>query len=122
MYRSGGRLDREGGSERQHGGPCGYQRVASKFPAETSIITYSQTEVQQRAVWQMLKSGKFAQILSQAAQADDDVNQYVGGLIQALNGSNLPEFDAVKKYLSSPTGSYGIMDEKGIYLMQFQLK
>ncbi|QDU64871.1 hypothetical protein Pan216_57640 [Planctomycetes bacterium Pan216] len=100
----------------------GYQRVASKFPAETSIITYSQTEVQQRAVWQMLKSGKFAQVLTQAAQADDDVNEYVGGLIQALNGSNLPEFDAVKKYLSSPTGSYGIMDDKGIYFMQFQLR
>lgn len=98
-----------------------YRKVAEKFPSATSLITYTKSEEQARAAFQAVKSGQVSKAMKQALEQQDEVSAFLGGLIDALEGKNLPEFSAVKKYFL-PSGAYAVMNEKGIQLTTFTLK
>lgn len=98
-----------------------YRQIASKFPPKTSAVSYMRGEEQGRAGYQMVKSGQLAKVIRQATQDNPELGNVLGGLIKAIDGSNLPAFDAIKQYMSN-SGGYGIMDDKGVQFVQFTLK
>ena len=103
------------------GESTGYRMVASKFPSTTSMIQYVNAAQQMRSTWQTVKSGQLATLLKQSLSQQPQAEVMLGGIVEALNGENLPDFGAIEKYLR-PSGSYGIMDERGIRIFQFTLK
>lgn len=98
-----------------------YKMLAGKMPAEVSMMGISRTDEEARASWGYVKSGKLAELLRSAMESQPDVGPYLSSIIDALDGSNLPEFDKVAKYFV-PTGSYAIMDEKGLIYKSFAPK
>jgi hypothetical protein len=98
-----------------------FKKISAQFPADTSMIMYTQAEEQIRSSWAMLKSGALADMLRAQMEQSDEMNAFLSGLVDSLDGSNLPEFDAIKKYLV-PSGGYAIMNDQGLYLMHFSLK
>ncbi|GAB4152752.1 MAG: hypothetical protein Tsb009_28820 [Planctomycetaceae bacterium] len=80
-----------------------YQRIAKRFPAKTSMLSYSRSDAQLEAVWDQFRSGSFPLE------------------IPGVNLSKLPPFSAVKKYLR-PSGSYTIPDKNGAYMESFSLR
>lgn len=95
-----------------------YKRLAAKMPASVSLMGVSRDDEQGRASWDYFKSGKLAEAIRQAMESQDEIGAFLGGIIDALDGSNLPEFEKVAKYFV-PSGSYAIMDEKGIVYKTF---
>jgi hypothetical protein len=95
-----------------------YKAVAAKMPAEVSMIGVTRTDEEAKAAWQALKAGKLAESIRKAMESQEEVGAFLGGIIDALDGSNLPEFDAVSKYFR-PSGSYAIQDEKGLKYVGF---
>ncbi len=98
-----------------------YKMIASKIPAEVSMIGLSRRDEEAKAAWEFVKTGKLAELIRKGMESQEEVGAFLGGIIDALDGSNLPEFDKVSKYFT-PSGSYAIMDEKGIKYMGFTPK
>lgn len=98
-----------------------YKLVASKIPAEVSLIGLSRRDLEAKVSWDYLKSGKLAELIRKGLESQDEVGAFLGGIVDALDGSNLPEFDKVSKYFV-PSGSYAIQDEKGVKFLSFTPK
>ena len=92
-----------------------FQRVARHFPDECSLIVYHTPE-QNRLLFQALKSGRLPGMLQGTF-----TSKLMGGLAEALDGSKLPEYDAIKHFFS-PSGGYAIMDDSGFHFRHFSLK
>lgn len=91
-----------------------YQQVAQRFPARTSAISFVRDDEQARLSWDRVKSGDLSRILDQVVK--DEGKQLLAGLIRALDGSNLPAYEEVKKYFHLSAG-HVVMDERGIHLV-----
>lgn len=98
-----------------------YKMLAAKMPAEVSLMGITRTDEEAKMTWNWIKEGKLAEMLRTAMESQSEVGAFLGGIVDALDGSNLPEFDAVAKYFI-PSGSYGIMDDKGFKYMSFTPK
>jgi hypothetical protein len=98
-----------------------YSTLAKKMPAEVSMMGVSRRDEDGKATWTYLKSGKLAETIRTAMESQSEVGAFLGGIIDALDGSNLPEFEKVQKYFI-PSGSYAIMDDKGVKYMSFTPK
>lgn len=100
-----------------------YRRIASKFPANTSSISFVRSEAQGRAFWQMLKSGQLSKMLRGAAeQQDEDADaRLIEGWATALDGSNLPDFEQVKQHFTT-SGGFSVMDQNGLQTTYYTLK
>lgn len=98
-----------------------YKTLAAKMPAEVSMMGVSRGDEQARASWDYLKSGKLAETIRKAMESQAEVGAFLGGIIDALDGKELPEFEKVAKYFV-PSGSYAIMDEKGVIYKSFTPK
>lgn len=95
-----------------------YKMLAAKMPAEVSLLGITRTDEEAKASWGYIKSGKLAELLRSGLEAQPDVGPYLSSIVDALDGSNLPEFEKVAKYFV-PSGSYAIMDDKGIIYKSF---
>ncbi|TXT37674.1 MAG: hypothetical protein FD138_602, partial [Planctomycetota bacterium] len=80
-----------------------YKSIAEHLPAKTSIVSFSRSDSQVQALWDMAKGGQAALFLPQ------------------IDFSKLPEFDTVKKYLT-PNGGYSVPDKKGVLFVSFGTK
>ncbi|HLQ44126.1 MAG TPA: hypothetical protein VK137_05320, partial [Planctomycetaceae bacterium] len=80
-----------------------YKKIAEHLPAKASIVSFSRQDSQLETLWSTARSGQF-----HAAIPDVDF-------------SKLPEFDAVRKYLS-PGGGYAVPDMKGVLFVGFSGK
>jgi hypothetical protein len=80
-----------------------YKTIAAHLPAKTSIVSFSRSDSQVEALWEMAKGGQAALFLPQ------------------IDFSKLPDFDSVKKYLT-PNGSYSVPDKKGVLFVSFGTK
>ncbi|MBC7818094.1 MAG: hypothetical protein IAG10_14490 [Planctomycetaceae bacterium] len=80
-----------------------YKTIAEHLPAKSSIVSFSRSDSQVEAVWEMAKSGQ------------------AGAFIPQIDFSKLPDFDTVKKYLT-PNGSYSVPDKKGVLFVSFGTK
>lgn len=98
-----------------------YQKVAAQFPANTSLIQYTKADEQIRALWATLKSGALADMLRKQMEQSDEMSAFLSGLVDSLDGKNLPDFDAIKQYMA-PTGGYAIMNDTGVHFITFTLK
>ena len=98
-----------------------YQKVAAKFPAETSLISYVRSDEQIRSLYNMVKSGQLAKALRTQMEQRDEISAFLGGIVDSLEGKNLPDFDVVKKYFQ-PSGAYGVMNDKGVKITSFGVK
>lgn len=96
-----------------------FRRVASKFPGQASLISFTGSEASMQSVWSMIKSGTIAKAADQMGN-DDDAKPFAN-FLKAIDGKKLPEFEKIKKYLT-PAGGYGIMDDAGLHLNFFSLK
>jgi hypothetical protein len=82
-----------------------YQRVARHYPEKTSSVSFQRSDVQLRALYEMLRSGQAEQLLGDTK----------------IDFSKLPPFEAIRPYLT-PSGSYMIPDEKGLFFSSFSLR
>jgi hypothetical protein len=98
-----------------------FRRLAGRFPAQVSGISYNRAEAEFRALWRMVKSGQLSQMLQAGLAQDPNAQAALGGLVEAFNGKNLPEFDSIRKYVKS-TGGYAVMDDQGLKLVSFSVK
>lgn len=80
-----------------------YKSIAEHLPAKASIVSFSRNDSQVEALWEMAKGGQAALFLPQ------------------IDFSKLPDFDAVKKYLT-PNGGYSVPDKKGVLFVSFGTK
>ncbi len=80
-----------------------YKQIAEHLPAKTSIVSYSKQDSQIETLWDTARSGQ------------------LGAALPDIDFSKLPEFDAVKKYLT-PSGSYTVPDKKGVLFVSFSSK
>lgn len=97
-----------------------FRRIASKFPAQLSGISYNRGEASAGAFWRFMKSGQFDNVLQMALQ-DDGARAALGGLVDAIKGEKLPDFDTVRKYFKS-SGGYVVMDDQGMRFVSFSVK
>ncbi|MCA9078538.1 MAG: hypothetical protein KDA93_26160 [Planctomycetaceae bacterium] len=79
-----------------------YRRVASHFPGQTSMMSYSKASGQVRPYYEMLRSG------------------WLGDQIEDIDFSQLPEFDKIAHYFSL-NGSYAVPDDGGALFIGFTL-
>lgn len=86
-----------------------YKEVAKKFPNQVSWISFQRADTQLKAIYDGIKGGALAQDLT---EEDSEFK---------LDTTTLPDFEVLRKYLK-PSGSYLIPDEKGWFMMTFQLK
>jgi hypothetical protein len=82
-----------------------YQRVARFYPEKTSSISYQRSDVQLRALYEMLRSGQADQLLG-------DIK---------IDFSKLPPFEVIRPFLT-PSGSYMVPDDKGLFFSSFTLR
>lgn len=80
-----------------------YKTIAEHLPAKSSIVSFSRSDSQVEALWEMAKSGQ------------------AGAFIPQIDFTKLPDFDTVKKYLT-PNGSYSVPDKKGVLFVSFGTK
>ncbi|MBI5760787.1 MAG: hypothetical protein HZA46_19885 [Planctomycetales bacterium] len=85
-----------------------YQRLAKKFPAESSMISFERENTQLKAMYELLRSG-------------EATRQFGESEAFSLDFSKLPEFDVIRKYLS-PSASYMRPDKLGLLWIGFTLK
>ena len=80
-----------------------YKVIAEHLPAKASIVSFSRSDSQVEALWDMAKGGQASLFLPM------------------IDFSKLPEFDTVKKYLT-PNGGYSVPDKKGVLFVSFGTK
>lgn len=81
-----------------------YQKIAKHFPAKMSLLSYSNSDAQMKALYQAMK------------RLDNE--EFLDG----ISLQKLPDFEVLRKYLR-PSGSYTIPDPKGkgALMVGFQL-
>ncbi len=79
-----------------------YRRVASHFPAETSMMSFQRPAAQLKPVYEMFRSGQLDAMFPQ------------------IDFSKLPEFDQISHYFNL-TGSYAVPEDGGALFVQFGL-
>lgn len=80
-----------------------YKRIAAKFPAKTSMVSFERGNTQLRAIYDQLRTGAFPLPT------------------EGIDFTKLPPFSAVEKYLRS-SGSFAVPDEHGVYMEGFSLR
>jgi hypothetical protein len=80
-----------------------FKAIAAYLPAKTSIASFSRSDSQIEALWQLVKGGQAGLFLPQ------------------IDFSTLPDVAVVKKYLI-PQGSYSVPDKKGVLFVSFSTK
>ncbi|MDA0833003.1 MAG: hypothetical protein O2955_11810 [Planctomycetota bacterium] len=88
-----------------------YKRLAEKMPQQTAMLSYQRQDTQMEAVYEMFRSGTFAQLMGAAGENP----------LQAIDFSLLPAFESLKKYLTV-SGGYAEADDQGVLFTGFQLK
>ena len=89
-----------------------YKALAKHFPEKTSIIVFQETAKQYKGLYEMFRSGKIQELLS---------NTPLNKLVEGIDFKKLPEFDAIRKYLP-PSGSYAVPEGNGAVFVSFSLK
>jgi hypothetical protein len=85
-----------------------YQRLAKRFPAESSMISFQRDDTQVQTVYELLRSGQAGKLFGESEDFSFDF-------------SKLPEFDVIRKHLS-PSASYMRPDKLGLLMIGFTLK
>lgn len=80
-----------------------FKAIAAHMPAKMSIASFSRSDSQIEALWELVKGGQAGLFLPQ------------------IDFSTLPDVDVVKKYLT-PQGSYSVPDKKGVLFVSFSTK
>ena len=80
-----------------------YKTIAEHLPAKSSIASFSRSDSQMEALWEMAKGGQ------------------AGLFLPTIDFEKLPAFDSVKKYLT-PNGGYSVPDKKGVLFVSFGTK
>ncbi|MEZ6045153.1 MAG: hypothetical protein R3C11_06140 [Planctomycetaceae bacterium] len=80
-----------------------YKKLAEHFPAETSVIGFSDPRTQLKPVYENFQSGE------------------LGALIPDIDFTLLPEYEVIEKYFGT-AASYTVPVEHGAMMVQFQLK
>jgi hypothetical protein len=97
-----------------------YQTVAKEFPEKASGLSYARPDESARVFYDMIKSGRFAKQVQQAA-AGRAGGKEIPDLGKLIPGDKLPDFAVLAKYLSLG-GSYSLMDDDGFTLTGFTLR
>lgn len=79
-----------------------YRKIAKNFPAKVSMLSYSRTDTQLKAAYELLKNA-------------EDID-----FLEGIDLQKLPPFEVLEKYLR-PSGFYGVPDKKGALFVDFQL-
>ncbi len=80
-----------------------YKTIAEHIPAKSSIASFSRSDSQMEALWEMAKGGQ------------------AGLFLPMIDFEKLPSFDSVKKYLT-PNGGYAVPEKKGVLFVSFGSK
>ncbi len=80
-----------------------YKTIAEHLPAKSSIASFSRSDSQMEALWEMAKGGQ------------------AGLFLPTIDFEKLPSFDSVKKYLT-PNGGYSVPDKNGVLFVSFGTK
>lgn len=80
-----------------------YQKIAKHFPPKVSLLSYSNSSSQFKALYQTLKNLENQEFL------------------EGIDLQKLPSFEVIQKYLR-PSGSYTIPDKRGSLTVGFQLR
>ena len=80
-----------------------YKAIAEHIPAKSSIASFSRSDYQMEALWEMAKGGQ------------------AGLFLPMIDFEKLPSFDSVKKYLT-PNGGYAVPEKKGVLFVSFGTK
>ena len=80
-----------------------YKAIAEHIPAKSSIASFSRSDSQMEALWEMAKGGQ------------------AGLFLPMIDFEKLPSFDSVKKYLT-PNGGYAVPEKKGVLFVSFGSK
>lgn len=84
-----------------------YRALVARFPAETSFLSYQQSEEQLRALYNQLREMSVEDLFP-----EQNID---------LDFSKLPEFDSLKKYFP-PSGGYMRPHENGLFIESFSRK
>jgi hypothetical protein len=79
-----------------------YRMIAKHFPAKTSMLSFSKSDAQMKAVYDLLKNSQQVE------------------LFDGIDFDKLPPFEVLQKYMR-PSGSYMVSDSKGALYVGFQL-
>jgi hypothetical protein len=97
-----------------------FQTVAKEFPEKASGLSYARPDESARVLYDLVKSGRFAKQLDQAA-AGRGGGRDVPDFSKLIPGEKLPDFSVLAKYLTLG-GTYSLMDEEGFTLTGFTLR
>lgn len=86
-----------------------FQAVASQFPEDARMVSFSRPADTYRALYEMLRKGD-------AADAFPGADEALG----MVDFTKLPAFESIEKYFS-PAGGYWVSDENGVMMKSFSL-
>jgi hypothetical protein len=97
---------------------AGYKAVIPHLPAQSAGIGFTRLDLEYRALYSAIKDGLFADALDAMIPFGSETLQKFA---DALDGSKLPEFDVIARYLG-PQGMYMTADDDGLLIIQFELR
>lgn len=92
-----------------------FRKAAAVLPNEVSSLSYAKAQENFRAVYDMIKSGQFDEMLQQAGRGNGPK------LSEIIDVEKIPAFEVFAKYLSDSVG-YWSMDEDGLTIQGMSLK
>lgn len=96
-----------------------FRAVARHLPIQAAGIGFTRTDEEFRVTYAGIKSGAIVTLLREMLPAES--GETFGNFIDALDGSKLPDFDVLQKYLG-PQGLYLVTDDDGLLIVNFELK
>ena len=96
-------------------GSSDYKRLASAFPAKTSMIFYAKQSSQLKTIYDLFRSGNFPPASPGAGFPGADPAAI------AIDFTKLPPFTVIEKYLRG-SGGYVLPDENGAVIVSFSLR
>lgn len=86
-----------------------YKKIAAEFPRRLMSMSYANQKVQMKSIYESFRKGDPA-----------DMFPGMGEMLENIDFTKLPEFEAFAKYLL-PSGSFTVGDERGAFSQSFSL-
>jgi len=99
------RVLRGGGDREPLAETAAYKSIASRFPAQSALISFSKRDSQIKSLFELLQSGA----------------AIPAGPLASFDFSKLPELDVLKKYMPA-SGGFMQNEERGLKFTNFSLR
>lgn len=93
-----------------------FKAVAAHYPSQVSTFAFNRPDEQARAVYNLIKSGQFQELLEGSIPGGGQVD--APDLSEIIDVNKIPDFEVFAKYLAEG-GSFTVKEDDGLTITQF---